>query len=503
MGLIDIRDVTVVFNESFSLHIPQWTFHDGENWFVTGPNGSGKSGFGRLLAGMAANEGSMTVDFSRHGGESVAWVSPELERQFFLEELRNDDSEFMEGGFDPGRSAEEIILTADGLERKKTGRYHDYVDMLGLRHVLHRGFRFLSAGETRRVLVAKALIREPALLILDDPFAGLDRESRVSLGQSLDLLMDSGMGVVLIGSPGLSLPDRVNRILCLDKGRVCGQGPRHVMVQTLPFKAWTETSASVGKTLPRALVSPPPPFDGEVLVHLDDVSVEYGGQPVFENLTWTLRRGEHWAIVGPNGAGKSTLLSMISGDNPKAYGKDLWLFGKKRGTGESVWDIKKRFGIVSGEIHRNYRVSATLLHVVISGFFDSIGIYDPISPAHIRIAREWLDLAGLTPEADVPFAGLSFGRQRMALILRAMVKHPLVLILDEPCQGLDNTNRRLVLELVDVIADLGHTHILHVTHDPEERLRCTNHRLRFVKKAAGGFEGIIEPMPPWPVEQGE
>jgi len=215
--------------------------------------------------------------------------------------------------------------------------------------------------------------------------------------------------------------------------------------------------------------------------------VQYGDSIVLNRITWNLQPGEHWQISGPNGCGKSTLLSLISGDCAQAYSNDITLFGRKRGSGETVWDIKQHVGIVSALLQRDYRVSGSLLSVVISGFHDSIGLYTKSSPSEESEARQWLKIAGMETLQNHSFRRLSYGEQRMALILRAMVKRPAVLVLDEPCLGLDPINRQLVLRLVDYLGRTGGTTILYVTHHEEDRIESIKKRMRFVPAATGGF----------------
>ena len=191
--------------------------------------------------------------------------------------------------------------------------------------------------------------------------------------------------------------------------------------------------------------------------------------------------GEHWQIVGPNGAGKSTLLSLITGDHPQGYSNDLTLFGRRRGSGETIWDIKKHIGYVSSSLHLDYRVSTTVRNVILSGYFDSIGIYQAVSDKQHKLAQQWLDILGRDSRvADAPFHSLSWGQQRLALIVRALVKHPTLLILDEPLQGLDPLNRQLIRRFVDILIAEGETQLLFVSHHAEDAPSCITHRLEFI-----------------------
>ncbi len=208
----------------------------------------------------------------------------------------------------------------------------------------------------------------------------------------------------------------------------------------------------------------------DTLVELRRGRVRYGEQVVFENLDWTLRTGEHTLIEGPNGSGKSTLLGLVTGDNPQAYSNELWLFGRRRGTGESVWDIKKRIGLVSGQLHRDFRNAGSVEDVLVSGLYDSIGIYRATPPSDRARARawfEWLALPGLS--IHTPFRELSYGQQRLVLIARAAIKVPPLVVLDEPTNGLDGENQAAALDLIDSLCKQTTCTVLFVTHRKEER----------------------------------
>ena len=227
-----------------------------------------------------------------------------------------------------------------------------------------------------------------------------------------------------------------------------------------------------------------------------NIHVAYGEHVVLDGLNWTVRRGEHWAVVGPNGSGKSTLLSLITGDNLQVYANEVYLFGKRRGEGESIWDIRRRIGVVSPELQLRYRKPVSVREVVLSGFFDSIGLYRRPDPEQEAIADRWLEILGMAERAERPFTRLSYGEKRLALIVRAMVKSPELLILDEPCQGLDRANREMVLALMEGIGEQTTTGLIYITHHEEEMIPCIDHILRLEKKRRTVTAG--DPVPECP-----
>jgi molybdate transport system ATP-binding protein len=217
------------------------------------------------------------------------------------------------------------------------------------------------------------------------------------------------------------------------------------------------------------------------LAEFKDVCVGWDGKKVLDHINWTLTAGEHWLIRGPNGAGKTTLLELITGDNMQVFSNEVYLFGNRRGSGETLWDLRKKLGIVSHRLHLEYRmVGGTPLEaVIVSGFHDSIGLYEAMSDAERIAAKKWLRLAGFDGREQEPFSALSYGEQRAAIILRAAVKCPPVLILDEPCHGLDEPSRRMILDLLETVAEQQTSTLLHVTHDPTEALPCERHIFEF------------------------
>ena len=211
-----------------------------------------------------------------------------------------------------------------------------------------------------------------------------------------------------------------------------------------------------------------------------------------DDVSFTIKAGESLGLVGESGCGKSTLLSLIDGENHKGYGQDVFLFGKRKGSGETVWDIKARFGVVSNELHNKYVKGWKVLDVVVSGFFDSVGLYDDSGTAEWELARQWLDTLGIGNQEKHYYHEISFGQQRLALLARAMVKHPRVLILDEPCVGLDDYHRQLILQTLDVIAEQANTNIVYVSHVVGEQPACINQKLSFKESENDGFALLLD-----------
>jgi molybdate transport system ATP-binding protein len=217
------------------------------------------------------------------------------------------------------------------------------------------------------------------------------------------------------------------------------------------------------------------------LVRMRHITVRYGQAVILDNVNWTIRARESWALLGPNGSGKSTLLSLILGDNPQVYANDITVFGRQRGGGESLWDLRKHIGWVSPELHLHFNDAATCFEVVASGWHDTVGLFQAATARQRAAARRWLEQFDLLQFAEQPLYALSAGMQRMVLLARALVKNPRLLILDEPCHNLDAAHRRLVVQAVDALIRGGAVTAVYVTHRSDEIPRSIKRILRLGK----------------------
>ena len=298
----------------------------------------------------------------------------------------------------------------------------------------------------------------------------MDRPSREELEKTINRLVEHKVPVIMVTHRLDAVPSGISHVICLKDNRVVAKGTRN---RTLTPELVADLYGPMKQPkAPDSLPGSKPEKAPAELIRMKNVTVKFNGKPVFHGLDWCVRRGENWMVSGPNGAGKTTLLSLISGDHTQAYSNEIYLFGRRRGTGESIWEIKKRIGLVSSEFQMSYRQNISVEEVILSGFFDSVGLYRRPSSRQKKTAAEWIRTLGIARLREQVFTRLSFGEQKMVLIARAMVKSPLLLILDEPCQGLDPANRRRVLDLIDRIGVKRRTTILYVTHHPEEEPAC-------------------------------
>ena len=524
-NFITLKNCRIEDSKSVKLENINWTFNTGEAWLVIGANGSGKANFLKALAGeLKIIPDSKFADsfYSNFFEQNIEIVSLEKAASLIEEERQNDESEFVEGGVDIGRTGR--IFLAEAICKRKLKRGEPLPDealrletfpqikLCGIEKILDRGLKYMSTGEIRRTLLARSLLSGKKLLILSDPFAGLDAESRKILLEFFNTVANkqlkdddySDFPRIILGMERYhEIPAAINNVLEFSENKIsfCGSKNdyekilqnRNQQNEKTRQKDRQEFENSVEKIKQETFVlHTVQKNQKETLVEMNNVNVGWGDNRVLIDLNWKLNQGEHWLIRGPNGSGKTTFLELITGDNMQVFSNDIKLFGKRRGSGETIWDIKRKLGIVSYRLHVEYRMvgSTTLENVIISGFRDSIGLYEAATDVEKDAAKKWLSLGGFENREKESFSSISYGEQRAILILRAAVKCPPILILDEPCHGLDENYRQKILDLIEIIAQSGTTTLLHVTHDPSEVLPCEKNILEFYPKKSPMYKII-------------
>ncbi len=481
--MISLENVTVKHGRKLLLENITADFSEAECWVITGSNGSGKSVLGKVIGGIITPcKGSV------NGSAVTGYTSFELQEKIMEAEKKKDESRLMHGAVDEGTSVCDFLSVENYPDPDFAA---ELINLFSVSSIMKRGLKFLSTGEFRKVLLLSALLKKPDLLVIDDPFDGLDFQAREHLADVISRLIKKGCYLVLITGRIEDFPDEAERMILLSDGVLKFSGEIE-KGKALYRKTHMTEDADKDAAAEKGDLFASPLFSGksdlgekqlqDILIDMNNVTVSYSGRNIIDSFSWRVMRGEKWKITGVNGAGKSTLLSLVNGDNPQSYANDITLFGRKRGTGESIWDIKKKIGFVSGDFQFRYRVRCTVLDAVISGLFDSIGIYNEINESDIEKGRRWLKFAGLYSRRGNLFTDLSFGEMRLALIARAMIKDPELLVLDEPCQGLDSFNRERVISLCEEIGKEENHTILFVTHDIGINLKCFTNFLVIEKK---------------------
>jgi len=324
-------------------------------------------------------------------------------------------------------------------------------------------------------MFAVALLKNPKILLIEHPFVGLDINTRAAFDSLFNEIVQSGTHLI-VSSDHREIPSIVNQAIIFNQGEMPVKSNIE-QVKSTSYLTERKDYQQINKDKLNSLLNTQQVTEYNAIVVMNHVNIRYGSKQILQNINWEIRPGERWNLRGPNGAGKSTLLSLINGDNPQAYANDIILFDRKRGTGESIWDIKKKIGYVSPEFFQFFPTHQSCLNIVCSGFFDTLGLFRKCSPKQKEIAMQWMETTGLAKEADTNFNKLSVSQQRICLITRALVKNPPLLILDEPCQGLSTEQKENIKSLIDQICTVSNITLIYVSHYPEDIPNCVNKSL--------------------------
>ena len=491
-SIVEINNALCRIGRKRLLEIEQFAIEPGQHWCLFGPNGAGKSLLSQLLLGKKIE----SRNYVRYGqgfdplSDSFI-VSFEEQQRLWQRDNRLDISEYSANAQDQGTLVEQLIRSSRPAQLQDQALLEDLVQRLGLGGLLNKGIRFLSSGQVRKALIARALYAETdsgiKLIVLDDPLESIDRDSQQRISSCIKDYLGQGFASLQLCRRHTDMLPGVTH-LALMQDLVMGQrGPLEDVLQGPEFAALSQQRPQLPERLPASALAGKRDRKDSTLIELVHVDVNCGEQRVLSDVNWSMGPDRHSLIEGPNGCGKSTLLSLIDGDNHKGYGQHVSLFGRRKGSGETVWEIKARFGIVSNELHNKYVKGWKVLDVVVSGFFDSVGLYDDSGSREQGLARQWLQAMGIAALEKSYYHEISFGQQRLVLLARAMVKQPQILVLDEPCVGLDDYHRLLILGMLELIARQTSTNIIYVSHVEGEQPHCINQRLSLVPHAEGGY----------------
>ena len=425
---------------------------------IAGRNGSGKTLYIDQLRKQLASDKVRYIAFTDSYGVNV-------DGQYYLQLRWNQHDIDHETPTVGDQLQRAYLLAGEDTEERRAQRDQLY-QLFHMDEFLDKYIITLSSGELRKFQLTKTLFSNPQLLIMDNPFIGLDAETRDQLRDLLKLLaVERDMEIMLVMSKTDDIPSFVDEVKWIGTQETV---PPHVLspsqqeaILSLPY---TDND-----------------YDCQHVIDMKNVCIRYGERTILKDLNWTVCNGERWALSGQNGSGKSTLLSLVCADNPQSYACDITLFDRPRGSGESIWDIKKHIGYVSPEMHRSYKRNLPAIRIVASGLMDSIGLYAIPDPQDYDKCRWWLDIFGIGHLADKPFLQLSSGEQRLVLLARAFVKDPQLLILDEPLHGLDLWNRRLTKDIIETFCQRRGKTLIMVTHYQEELPNIITNQL-FLKK---------------------
>ena len=490
-AIINIQDGVVRMPEWRMAEPINFTLNDGEQLAIVGPNGGGKTMLVNILTGshpllMRDPEYDFSPSPSKSVSDNIKYITfrdaygGDNDKAYYLQQRWNqteidDTTPTVAQKLDAAYQ-----IAGEDNEQRRAFRDKLY-DMFNMRVLLDKHIILLSSGELRKLKLTETLFSQPRVLIMDNPFIGLDAGTRDQLKELFaTIVKDNPIQIILVLSKTDDIPSFITHIVEVKDRHVGKKMTREDYLASqvpTPSQVLEAAKAEAIRNLPYNNKE----YHTHEVAKLNHVSIRYGSRTILKELDWTVRNGERWALSGQNGAGKSTLLSLICADNPQSYACDISLFGIPRGTGESIWDIKKHIGYVSPEMHRAYQKDIAAIRIVASGLKDSVGLYAKPSAEEYETCRFWLSVFGLEGKENTTFLKLSSGEQRLVLLARAFVKDPELLILDEPLHGLDNNNRMLVKNVIDTFMQRENKTLIMVTHYVEELPTCIDHKIRLIR----------------------
>lgn len=459
--IVKTPDKTVLDGISFSLQ-------PNEHLAILGDAESGKTTLAKALSGKIHFSGTILAGLNnvtenhtriylveqRYNFKNLSGIS-----EFYYQQRFNSfDSE-------NAPTILQELLKDNPAGSKITNNIDSTLAALGIDYLKNAPLIQLSSGEHKRFQLAKALLNPPQVLILDTPYTGLDVVTCKKLNKILEEISGQGTQIILI--PGtFPIPDFITHVAFLQNRKLQFFGEKDDYETSTP----PESSAPVydNSLLPVSDED----FQFDSIVEMKNIHLNYGSHVILQNLDWKIAQGEKWLLRGRNGAGKSSLLSLITGDHPQAYSNEIYLFGKRRGSGESIWDIKQKTGYISPELHAYFDKNISCFQAIGSGYFDTIGLYKKLSGLQYHKVLQWLDFLQISHLSKKPLHSVSASLQRMILLARALVKNPPLLVLDEPCQGLDHNQSIQFVSLIDHICGETNKTLIYVSHDETNIPAC-------------------------------
>jgi molybdate transport system ATP-binding protein len=486
--LISFKDTNIKSLHQTILKDLNFTLKKGEQWALVGESGSGKSALLKAIAGkLSPCQGDFTHPLLDEAAKDKNAQDPlfnwknlisQVSSKHNFVNLSNTNSFYYQQRFNSSDSediqtVEQYLSKIEASTATKNWTYDRILTRLHLKDLKNKHLIKLSNGETKRLLIAEALLKNPLLLLLDNPLTGLDFETRKDFNQLIGEISDSGIGIVMASAPD-EIPDSITHIAVLKEGKIAKVlSP----AEFIPEKINTKSSRKFDTHELQQLLDRTEIESFENIVEMKEVRIKYGENVILDQVNWNIKQGERWALLGHNGAGKSTLLSLINGDNPQAYANNISLFDVKRGSGESIWEIKKKIGFVSPEFFQYFPNGNTCMQVIESGFYDTLGLFRKSNPEKVGIAKRWMHLLEIEESANKRFKEVSASTQRLCLLARALVKNPPLLIFDEPCQGLDTHQKENFKYITDKICENSRVSLIYVSHYKAEIPNSVEHVL--------------------------
>lgn len=481
--VVQINNLNLKHQNKTVLKDLNWTINRGENWLLGGISGSGKTSLAKIIAGLQNAIGEVKFHFDAESILPARVLYVESWYQF--KNLEGVANFYYQQRYTSQQAKETLTVNA---ELQSYGKEHHLlfseveklVHALGFSALKTSQLIELSSGEHKKLQLVKALWLKPQLLIIDQPYTGLDAASRKNLNILLDKVSAEGVQLVLISNDN-ELPSSINRFAEIKDGELIELASREI----------SKSSAQHHDREIPGFLKKSPVYSSDEIIRMIDINISYGEKQVLKNINWEVNAGEKWLLQGPNGSGKSTLLSLVNGDHPQSYANTLYLFGKKRGSGESIWDIKQHIGLISPEFHWYFDAASTVWQSIASGFYDSVGLFSQLPYSKSILVDEIIAYFGLTAHKNDLLKTLPLGKQRLVLLARTIIKNPELLILDEPCQGLDKQQTQHFNQFIDELCSNGMT-LIYVGHFESQLPGCLENRILLENGEVKAINNILE-----------
>ena len=476
MEVLKVKNLTIKQHEDILLSNISLNVQQEEHWAITGPSGCGKTTLLKVLAGRQFFTGTLHFKTGNLVSKKIVLV----EQQHHFKNLSNTNTFYYQQRFN-SIDADDAITVEEDLQALLPSNHdslhqlNHLTELFGIKKLFGERLIQLSNGENKRLQIVKALMMQPPFLLLDNPFIGLDVDGRQHLEEILNEVGKNGVTIIMV-TLASQIPFFITNVLSLSSDHSysthsISPAERNKQHQKKPV------GFSFDNSLLKQLTANGPELKFEFAVKMRNVNIQYD-RKILENISWEVRNKERWSLSGPNGSGKSTLLSLVNADNPQAYANEIYLFDRKRGTGESIWDIKKKTGFVSPELHLYFEKGNNCFDVIASGLFDTIGLFRQINEEQSALVSQWMQLLKLEHLKRQFLFRLSNSEQRLVLLARALVKNPPLLILDEPCQGLDDDQISIFKEIINEICLTGNKTLIYVSHFAHEIPECVTKFIR-------------------------
>ncbi len=466
--ILTLNHLNFQYGNNVVLNDFSWEIIKGENWIIGGKSGSGKTTLAKIIAGeINPIQGERSFHFDENSSlPAMAYLVSSWEKFTDLQGDRNFYYQQRYNSFAKNQTKtvlQELEKFASDFNLNISDA-EPFLQTFGFKNFREQQLIELSSGEHKKLQLTKALWLQPQFLIIDQPYTGLDVQARKDLNSFLKNRSEKGSTFILISNED-EFPDCITHFAEISDGK---------LNEVFSPDAFSKDVIRTKKELPIFLQKRSK--NDEVFIEMQNISVSYGEKEVLKNVSWKVKSGEKWLVQGHNGSGKSTLLSLVTGDHPQAYNNGVYLFGNQRGSGESIWEIKEKIGMISPELHWYYDLNANVGQTIASGFFDSMSLYKKLNFEQQQKLDQLLYFFDLKEEKNRKLNTLPVGKQRLALLARTLVKSPEILILDEPCQGLDREQTQYFNAVIDDLCAKGQT-LIYIGHFESQLPKCISHKL--------------------------